>query len=298
MLAELQARHRSLLVAPLVGKRAAEPSEAQREIAGLVERVGRARLWAVRGGLSSLVDKVVRHLEQQPQVELRLGHACTRLEPPATATGPMRVHLADGSILEASHVVSGVPAPRLAAAVAGDGPLAKLLGGIPMASMVVVNAVYEQSVLPFPGFGYLVPTTEPDNNVLGVVFDSAVFPELNPPDQPNMTRVTVMSGGYAFDRLYGGLAPAEQHARAEQLSLDALRTQLGVTARPQLTNVVFWRDTMPQYRVGHAGLCAAIEQQLAAAPWHGRLHVTGNSYYGAGVNDTVHHAVAVANRLL
>ena len=42
--------------------------------------------------------------------------------------------------------------------------------------MHVINLVYPGKVLPMDGFGYLVPAHEPEL-VLGVVFDSCVFPE-------------------------------------------------------------------------------------------------------------------------
>ena len=42
-------------------------------------------------------------------------------------------------------------------------------------SMHVVNLVYESDVLPMAGFGYLVPSHAPEH-ILGVVFDSCVFP--------------------------------------------------------------------------------------------------------------------------
>jgi oxygen-dependent protoporphyrinogen oxidase len=41
--------------------------------------------------------------------------------------------------------------------------------------MHVVNLVYQGNVLPTNGFGYLVPDQE-DEAILGVVFDSCVFP--------------------------------------------------------------------------------------------------------------------------
>ena len=40
----------------------------------------------------------------------------------------------------------------------------------------MVNLVYPGKVLPMDGFGYLVPAHEPEL-ILGVVFDSCVFPE-------------------------------------------------------------------------------------------------------------------------
>ena len=62
--------------------------------------------------------------------------------------------------------------------------------------MHVVNVIYDGHVLPANGFGYLVPAQEP-SDILGVVFDSCVFPTEVP-----TTRLTVMLGGSRYSDLH------------------------------------------------------------------------------------------------
>lgn len=282
----------------LASKDKVAPSEAQEEMADLIKRLGQARLWSLRGGLDTLVTRTTEHLAADDRVTLRTNTAAVKIRPARKLGGPVTLELSDGSCIEAEHVVSALPAWCLSRTLASsDTCLANHLDKIPFASMVVVNVIYAGSVLPFDGFGYLVPTTENDNRVLGVVFDSAVFPEQQPPNQ-ELTRLTVMSGGYAFDRLYGDLSPVEQESRALEISLHALRHQLGILPDPQETNVVFWRKCMPQYIPDHAAVCQVIQDHLApGSAWDGRLHLTGNSFYGVGVNDAVRHAVATAEKV-
>ncbi len=86
-------------------------------------------------------------------------------------------------------------------------------------------------------------------------------------------------------------------ARAAELARMAMQQRLGVAAAPEHTHVMRWPRVMPQYRPGHLAAVAAAEAR-AASHWHGRLHLGGNSYYGAGVNDTVLRSHVLAARIL
>jgi oxygen-dependent protoporphyrinogen oxidase len=198
-------------------------------------------------------------------------------------------HDSEGAVFD--HVVSTIPAWRLAELTRkDDAALATTLDRIPFGNMVTVNVHYATPVLPFDAFGFLVPTTERNADILGVVFDSAVFPEQS---QGPGTRLTVMLGGHAFARVFGDKSVPETATAA---SLDALR-RLGITASPIHTYVKHWPRCMPQYVCGHPALCRELETHVAGA-WHGRLHLAGNSFYGAGVNDTVVRSNSVADLIL
>ncbi len=195
----------------------------------------------------------------------------------------------EGAIFD--HVVSTVPALRLAELTREkDAALANTLGSIPFGTMVTVNVHFATPVLPFDAFGFLVPTTERDSDILGVVFDSAVFPEHS---QGTGTRLTVMLGGHAFARVFGDRDVQDVATKA---SLEALR-RLGITASPIHTHVKEWPQCMPQYVRGHSARCQELEAHVAGL-WHGRLHLAGNSFYGAGVNDTVFRSNMVADHIL
>ena len=50
---------------------------------------------------------------------------------------------------------------------------------MPRASLAAVHIGYNAATLPYKGFGYLIPRSEKER-ILGMVFDSAVFPSQNP----------------------------------------------------------------------------------------------------------------------
>ena len=75
---------------------------------------------------------------------------------------------------------------------------------------------------------------------------------------------------------------------------DELRELLGIAAEPVLTWVQRWPESMPQYRVGHAGRIAEAEQRAAAMPG---LALAGNAYHGVGLADCVRSGEAAADTM-
>nr|XP_015224266.1 PREDICTED: protoporphyrinogen oxidase [Lepisosteus oculatus] len=69
----------------------------------------------------------------------------------------------------------------------------RLARGIQSVTVAVVNLEYEGSVLPFTGFGHLVPSFE-NGALLGIVYDSVAFPQHNRRGDPS-TRLTVRPNG-------------------------------------------------------------------------------------------------------
>jgi hypothetical protein len=63
--------------------------------------------------------------------------------------------------------------------------------------VAVVNLAYRDlPSLPYSGFGHLVPdSSQHDDGILGVIYDSVVFPDQRPISAPVGSWVTVMMGG-------------------------------------------------------------------------------------------------------
>ena len=122
------------------------------------------------------------------------------------------------------------------------------------------------------GFGFLVAQGE-DLRVLGVVFESTVWPDRAPAGQVLMR--CIFGGGRDPDA--ASLGDAELIALARR----DLGTALGITAPPLHASVIRWEHGIAQYPVGHrdhvrAAVAAARAQRIALG---------GADYRGAGVND-------------
>nr|XP_054760929.1 protoporphyrinogen oxidase-like [Lytechinus pictus] len=129
--------------------------------------------------------------------------------------------------------------------------LTNLLRQITSCTVAVVNLEYDNIQLPVTGFGYLVPSSV-QSRVLGVIFDSCAFPELDRRKDPT-TRMTCMMGGAWFNDLFGdpyNVDPSDLLSSA----LTTVHDHLGIGQKPTFSKVNIHHDCIPQYRLGHTQL--------------------------------------------
>ena len=70
-----------------------------------------------------------------------------------------------------------------------------------------------------------------------------------------------------------------------------LRRVLGIRATPIVVGDTKWHRVLPQYELGHADVVLRLTRRLAAE--QPGIHLTGNSYRGVGLDDTIRNAVAL-----
>lgn len=160
--------------------------------------------------------------------------------------------------------------------------LAPELAHLPMEGTTIVNLGYKKRVLNKQGFGYLVASHEKED-VLGVVFDSCVFPQYN--RWPEETRLTVKLRKDTF---------SDDEARS--LALKGIAKHLRIRALPDVSMVTRAPQVFPQFLVGHHARMEALEQELKIR--HPRLKLVGNYLYGVGVSDCIERARSVAENFL
>jgi oxygen-dependent protoporphyrinogen oxidase len=159
-------------------------------------------LFTIHTGMETLIDE----LQKQLSIEIILN--C-----PVEIISDCEV-FAGGKTWMADRVISALP-PE-----------------IPCRSIWVVNLAYNDDILPKKGFGYLVPTQE-NESLLGVIFDSAIFPEQN---HSRETRLTAMVRSEEKEPLQAALSALERH--------------LGVKAWPDHSSVFLAKNAIPQFEVG------------------------------------------------
>jgi oxygen-dependent protoporphyrinogen oxidase len=168
---------------------------------GLLSAPKKAKgLFTIRNGM----DTLIAELQKRLPIEIVLNCKVESIRD--------REVLAGGKHWQADRVISALPPP------------------FPAKSIWVVHLAYEGNLLSKKGFGYLVPTQEKEN-VLGVVFDSSIFPQQNSCGE---TRLTAM-------------------LRAQeplQATLRALERHLGITAQPIFSSSYLAQEAIPQLEVG------------------------------------------------
>ena len=227
------------------------------------------------GGVGALVDALAQTLGARVHTGVRIRSV---------------EHDADGVMIAGQRwdrAVLAIAAADAIPLVERDVPeLATKLAAFARAPVALVYLGMPEAALPEPardGFGLLVAKGE-DPRVLGVVFESTVWPDRAP-------------AGHALVRcIYGGgrdpavtqLGDAEL---IDQACRDVARVLGGEPVVPSHASVIRWPHGLAQYAVGHRD---RVREATAVAR---RAHVVlaGADYRGAGLNDLAKDAAQVVS---
>ncbi|KAJ2733867.1 oxygen-dependent protoporphyrinogen oxidase [Coemansia sp. BCRC 34962] len=249
------------------------------------EKVDAASMYSFEDGMQTLADALTTALRACPNVRVLTGEPAVALRAKEDCA---EVALAGGQTVRAHHVISTLPAPRLAPLLGTADP-SDALASMPYASVAVVNVAYAaRNVTPVDGFGYLVPrASAAQSGALGVVFDSRALP---PQDRSAaVERLTVMLG-----------LPSGTNATVgsvEEAALQTLREHLRITQAPADMDATIATHCIPTYTVGYVDRLADIHSWVARQ-LNGRLSVVGAAYGGPAVPQCVLHARDLVNHHL
>lgn len=229
-------------------------------------------LFSLEGGVQTLIQRLHDRMSSlidcgQEIHSLQCSHDTMTVE---TQTG----------CFQADHLFSAIPPYELARYLQADQPqLAASLTQIHFQDLAIVRLGFHSDQHLPKGFGYLVPSTAKEE-ILGAVFDSNLFPQQN--SSQNETRLSVIL--------------AMNEGSVEQRALQSLHKHLHLTHSPDYLSVVQLKRAIPQYEVGHLDRMADLETQLAN--FCPRLHLVGNYFAGASVNDCIVKSKAAADNFL
>ncbi len=270
---ELEKKHRSLVAAMAKERRAGG--------------AGANKLWSLRKGMGSLVDRLAEALN--PAIQLQMPALRLSRAPEYAAPTPFAVRFASGESRSFDSVVVATPAADAAALLRGlDLEAANALSDIPHSGVAVVAlGIRNEAFRTKPdGYGFLVAPGE-DLPALGALYESNLFPGRAP---EGLTLVRVFLGG--VDRPDLITLP---DAKLIGLACEALDRAAGLKGGPQMTWVMRQENAIPQYTLGHRERIASVMKRMGAYPG---LYVAGNAYRGVSVGSLVEDADRVAGWLL
>jgi oxygen-dependent protoporphyrinogen oxidase len=237
----------------------------------------RGVLTSLQGGLGELAMQLAR----TPGVDWRWSTPIRRVE--SAPSGYVVVDEREVSTVD--RLIICTPAYAAASLVMElDRELGRLLAEIEYTPIAVVGLGYRGSARGPDGFGVLT-TTASRAPILGVVWESNVFPGRAPPGQRILR---VMIGGQRNPELV-----AQDGAALIATARAGLRRVVGEDPEPATTFVQRWPRGIPCYGVGHLRRVAEIDTQLAR--WPG-LHLNSNAYRGVAMNDCVRQSRELAER--
>ncbi|MCK5913278.1 MAG: protoporphyrinogen oxidase, partial [Desulfuromusa sp.] len=239
-------------------------------------------LTSFRGGIQELTDGIAAALSGQ----VLSGHGVEKIE---QKQGGFLLHLDDGQQLEVDMVVTAAPAYAVAKMLDGlNEKSSAILRQIPYATMNVICFGYQREQIEFDlnGFGYLIPKAE-GCDTLGTLWDSSIFSHRAPEGK---VLLRSMMGGAANQ---GAIDFSEDEVKAR--TMNDLKQIMGIDSEPEFVKIFRHRHAIPQYTRGHGQRLLELEGSLQDSP---DLILTGNAFYGVGLNDCVNAANQAAAKVV
>ncbi|MEX0928731.1 MAG: protoporphyrinogen oxidase [Balneolales bacterium] len=139
---------------------------------------------------------------------------------------------------------------------------------------------------PLDGFGILIPQKE-DFSILGVQFNSTVFPDRTP--DADHVLLTTFVGGTRHPELTG-----LSDARVTEIIMRDLELLLGIKGNPAFIRHTRWANAIPQYEVGYGKFLDLMESVEKENPG---FYFAGNYRTGIAVGDCISSSVDLAERI-
>jgi len=238
---------------------------------------------SLREGLGQLVEALIEHLDD---TRILLGTSVRAVR----KRGNGYALLTDSGERDAyTDVIVATPAWVAARLLASDfRPVSEILQSIRYVSSGAVFFAFRRSDVGdlLRGYGFLVPNCE-QRRINGATWITNKFEYRSPED------------GVLVRCFVGGDRTAEQLEMDDdalaRMCREELREIADVTAEPLFNRVYRWRQSNPQYDVGHAARSWQIDAELSM---HAGLHITGSGFRGIGLPDCIRDGRETARRLL
>lgn len=288
VMAELEKEGDGSLIRAAV-KRMIKAREKKREGKRGFKKGGAAGPGGVLTSFPEGTEYLTRSLTEVLRQNIRLRARATRVEDSASGYHVAYEGEEGPGAIEAQAVVLATPSYSSASILRYfDEEMATSLKEIPYTKLSIVCLGYDQGEIghELKGFGFLVPHEE-GKTILGCLWDSSMFNNRAP------------EGKVLLRAMVGGARAEEKAMLDDGEMLNAVMSDLeetmGGAGEPEFVRIFRHRRAIPQYYVGHSKILDFLEGR---AEEHGGIFLTGNAYYGVGINHCVRQAMETANRVL
>jgi protoporphyrinogen/coproporphyrinogen III oxidase len=278
----LTQKHRSLLKGLRIQRRMAPPTN----------NYGRSTFITLRGGLETLIERLVTRLGDW--ADLRLNTSVEAIEFQADGrytlnlrnTDPAGIKSVPSSFVNADAVILTTPAHVAKRMLDGHIPTAGLLAQTPYVSTATILVGFARAHVhvDLDASGFVIPRAE-KRAITASTWVSTKWPHTSPDD-------VVMIRCYV-----GRSGQTENLALDDEGLVQLVRRELAdilqITAKPLFSRVTRWNSAMPQYHVQHLERLAQVEASLSQA--RPGLYIAGAGYRGLGIPDCISQGQSAMN---
>ena len=252
-----------------------------------INNLMKSSIYSFKKGLETLPNAIHSKLLKMPNVQIINDTTCEGIDFENMKVSIKNIKSNSVSSIPFDHIISAISSNDLSKLVPSD--LSKELSKIPYVNVAVVNLLFNGKLLAINGFGYLVPKPH-FKGILGVVFDSCVFP--NQDYKNNTTKLTIMMGGHEYEKYYKNSSKQE----LLQIALNEVKQTLKIKNIPIYSDVYIHRNCIPQYYVGHSELLKKLDE-IVTNNYENKISLVGSSYRGVSVNDCIKNSKKLVDGL-
>lgn len=255
-----------------------------------LQTIDDSSIWSFKNGMEQIPRSLVEFLSNDKNVELRTNSRLLNFKINDDKKLSLTIQADEKSYeIKADHVFFSINASDLVNLVPKEEKLETFkstLETIRSASVATINLEFNRKdiVDKNPGFGFLTPS-HVNSSILGVVFDSCVFPELNKSN--DVTRLSVMCGGDWYNELCKSDGNLDESKMVEK-SMKVLHKYLNLNEDPSFIKINNLKNCIPQYRVGHYLKLKVLDKEINEQDL--RLSLIGSSYSGISLNDCIYNS--------
>ena len=239
-------------------------------------------IWSLDGGLETLISALKEHLLNKGVdifVDMEIHQVKCQNSKQVTFIGDKFEY----NFNQAFMAIPAESAAKLFPTTKEGQNLHTLLSSIPYVDVAVINVEYSGKIHLHTGeaFGLLVPSSQKDIPILGIIFDTCAFPQKDE-NGCEKTVFTVMMGGAWFESQFHDNPDPKN---LENIALEQIRTILKIDESPTRVLTKIHRKCIAQYTVGHRERVRLIREYIKENDMN--INIIGSAYDGVGINDAI-----------
>ncbi len=273
---QLENKYRSLIIG-MVQSRKRTASTVQ-----LPDPIKDSMFLTYKKGLKTLVDALIDRLES---VELITE---INVEAISKSGSEYEVTFSNGVAWKGEAIILAIPSYQ-AGKLLNKLSSSETLDQLPYVSVANIIMAYEASeiVHPLDGTGFVVPKTE-GRFITACTWTSSKWLHTSPSDKILLRCYMGRSG--QEDWIHLSDEEIENKVRLE------IKEIMGIEAKPLFVEVTRWRNSMPQYAVGHLERIRNVRNHVSRD--YPGIRLTGSSYEGVGLPDCIQQGKEASKQTL
>ncbi|MFE8699934.1 protoporphyrinogen oxidase [Cytobacillus sp. FJAT-54145] len=236
-----------------------------------------------KNGLSAIISQLELELKD---VEIIKGVAAKKV---TMKDDRYEINFSNHPTLEADYVVTAIP-HDITQELLDHNDLNEEFDQLKNSSLISVYLGFDilDKTLPADGTGFIV-SNQHDLNCDACTWTSRKWTHTSK-EGNLLVRLFYKSSNASYEKLM----TLDQEGILTQ-ALSDLQKSMGITSLPKVVNITHWKDSMPNYHIGHGQTVSSLTRKMESV--YPNLLLAGCSYYGVGIGACIKNGKEIAENI-